>query len=195
MPSLKRPAMPTTTRISRGIRIKKNGYEARVKHAGGRETYRRFPLTTPLEVIDRWRTDERARGHWDFLSRLPEREPLLPRSPDGWCYLYALRAGTKVKIGRSVDPEERRSKLQTSSSEPLELLVATPCHAALEAAVHERFAHLRINQEWFELTDELALFIGRLQDGLNPAPGPGHRLADRGSLRSQRRSRADEPAR
>lgn len=90
------------------------------------------------------------------------------RSIDGWCFLYCIQREDLVKIGRAVDVPERLRTLQAAHPAPLLLRAAVPCHAALEGAVHRRFAHLRARGEWFYLEPELQAFIQRLTTGENP---------------------------
>jgi hypothetical protein len=92
----------------------------------------------------------------------------LPRSLDGWCYVYFLQAGPLVKIGRAVDVEDRVRRLQTMHPGPLQVVAAVPAHASLETAIQNRFRHLRRNGEWYVLEPELDQFIDRLRTGANP---------------------------
>lgn len=98
----------------------------------------------------------------------PRPAPTLPKSPDGWCYVYFLREGEAVKIGRAKDLKARYGTLATANRRGLELLVAVPAHAALEDALHKRFKYLRTNGEWFSLAPELVQFIEQLRTGTNP---------------------------
>jgi len=101
------------------------------------------------------------------LQLAPKVAPL-PRSEDGWCYVYFVSAGTAIKIGRALDPVTRVERLQVGHPDKLVLLAAVPAHASFEQAVHRRFAAGRLNGEWFELTADLSDFIKQLQTGVNP---------------------------
>lgn len=74
-------------------------------------------------------------------------------SPKGWAYAIAEAARPHyVKIGCSADPKRRLAGMQTSHSGVLEILWQAPGGAALEAALHERFAQRRVRGEWFDFT-------------------------------------------
>lgn len=143
-------------RVEPGIRSDQYGYEAYVDVGHKRVASKRFTLTTPLESIRAWREGERAR----HVRPLPVISPKgIKPSPSGWCYIYFMRCGHHVKIGRAVDVAQRFHALQTASTEPLELLAVVPGHAVFEGAIHIRFARLREQGEWFRLDDDLLLFI------------------------------------
>lgn len=92
----------------------------------------------------------------------------LRRSPDGWCYVYIIRQGELVKIGRAVDVNKRLKTLQTGNGRGFQVLATIPAHAVIEAAIQSRFAHLREHGEWFRLDPDLSTFIERAQQGANP---------------------------
>jgi hypothetical protein len=155
------------TRVEPGIRSDSMGYEAAVKVAG-RIISKRFPKNTSLAQMRRWRNEQETRMKYAALNGKAPAAKLLKRSPDGWCYLYVIMGENVVKIGRATNPNERLRELQTGHHIPLKLVAAVPAHADLEAAVHKKFAHLKMSGEWFGLTDALANFIERLQVGHNP---------------------------
>jgi uncharacterized protein YeeX (DUF496 family) len=64
-----------------------------------------------------------------------------------------------VKIGRSKNPEKRLKQLSTGSPYKLEIIKKIRGNENLEREIHDKFSHLRMNGEWFELTDELSEFI------------------------------------
>jgi hypothetical protein len=92
----------------------------------------------------------------------------LPRSPDGWCYIYFIQQGALVKIGRTVDVNKRLKTLQTGNSRGFNVLAAVPAHAVIESAIHARFKHLHEQGEWFRLDADLSAFIERAKQGVNP---------------------------
>lgn len=92
----------------------------------------------------------------------------LPRSLDGWCYVYFIQVGRCVKIGHAIDVEDRVRRLQTAHPASLHLLAAVPAHADLELAIQHRFRHLRQSGEWYAFEPELEEFIQRVRDGVNP---------------------------
>lgn len=65
----------------------------------------------------------------------------------------------RIKIGFAGEPEKRLRQLQTGSSSPLRLIGCIPGGQHLEAKLHNDFAHLRLDGEWFLATQELRGFI------------------------------------
>lgn len=92
----------------------------------------------------------------------------LRRSPEGWCYIYIIQQGELAKIGRTVDLDKRLKALQIGNGRGFQVRAAIPAHAAIEGAIHSRFAHLKEQGEWFRLAPDLERFIERLQQGANP---------------------------
>lgn len=79
---------------------------------------------------------------------------LLPNEgkPDDPRYIVYFAGGEEgpVKIGSTVDPENRMMHLQCGSPVKLRLLAAIPGGPALERAFHKALAHHRLHGEWFE---------------------------------------------
>ena len=72
----------------------------------------------------------------------------------GICYVYFIRAGEFIKIGRANDPYERMYQLQTGNPIKLELLEIRGYpdrQSALEAekTLHDYFEGVRTEGEWF----------------------------------------------
>lgn len=160
-------------RLDTGLRRDRWGWEAYVK-IHGQQFSKRFPADTPLNTMRLWRSQKRAEATGVLRGRIPKSfsaiKPLR-RSKDGWCYVYFIQDGDVIKIGRAVHPMERLQNLQTGHSNPLRLIAAIPTHASLEAAIHQRFAHLRSsNGEWFHLGPDLEFFIEQVREGKNPVP-------------------------
>lgn len=79
---------------------------------------------------------------------------------DGRCYVYFIAgAGTPIKIGMSNAPYERLAALQTAHWMRLEILALMEGGLELEVAMHQRFAALRLEGEWFARTPELERHI------------------------------------
>lgn len=99
-------------------------------------------------------------------ARTPAEDmPLFAAPSDGWVYFIEAVGLGRVKIGHSSDPERRMASLATGSAVPLRLLARMQGGRDLEAALHERFAGLRVagvREEWFTLGGDLREFIGRL---------------------------------
>lgn len=81
-----------------------------------------------------------------------------------------------IKIGHTAgNPHSRLSAFRTGNPRDMKLLVAIPGGAAEEAALHERFAALRVSGEWFRPDPRLIGFIEALQyayGSQQPKPEP-----------------------
>jgi len=100
-------------------------------------------------------------------------------------YVYFIqqvgKPETPIKIGYSSDPGRRISEVQIGSSEPLHFLCLFEGSIHDEARVHARFAHLRLQGEWFSPGSDLLDFINT-----NPGHYPGQATApDPGQLQLQ----------
>jgi hypothetical protein len=75
-------------------------------------------------------------------------------------YLVQGEMGGPIKIGRSNTKSlgSRIAALQTGY--PYQLKIVRLIEGDLEAELHSRFAHLRMNGEWFAPGDELLAFAG-----------------------------------
>ena len=69
-------------------------------------------------------------------------------------FVYFLRREWLVKVGFSTNPKRRISNLGGG-----DLLALMPGYLADERALHARFGHLRVHDEWFAYTQELAEYI------------------------------------
>lgn len=148
-----------------GVRKDRFGFEAYVK-VGKKQLSKRFPLTATMGQMQTWRTLtarelELSKEH--PIAALPTL-----KSMPGWCYIYFIRVGERVKIGRAKDVNRRLGELRPGSAQPLNLIAAVPSHGELESAIHEKFAKYRIQGEWFALSPELTAFIELLKRGVNP---------------------------
>ncbi len=76
-------------------------------------------------------------------------------------FIYFVRpvGGGNIKIGVSVDPYERLETLQNGSPVKLELIGYVAGSIADEAAMHQRFARMRLHGEWFSPEGELLSFL------------------------------------
>lgn len=65
-----------------------------------------------------------------------------------------------VKIGRAKDPKKRLAQLQTGNSNKLTLFaVVENVTPEYEFKLHKLMDHIRLEGEWFQLTDELIYFM------------------------------------
>ncbi len=60
-----------------------------------------------------------------------------------------------VKIGKSDNPRQRLSDLQTGNEDPLEIILELPGAEMVEQQLHAYFDGSRIRGEWFKETPEL----------------------------------------
>lgn len=89
------------------------------------------------------------------LRALPAAPPASPS------LVYFIQAGHDgpIKIGRSRSPLTRLQELQTGNAMQLRYCGAVEGGAALEQALHEHFASIRLTGEWFTPTPELVDYI------------------------------------
>lgn len=74
--------------------------------------------------------------------------------------VYFLNAGPFVKIGFSSSGVEKRvDELKTGCPFPIVIAGVIDGAQKLERELHKRFAHLRVNLEWFQGSPELLRFI------------------------------------
>lgn len=74
-------------------------------------------------------------------------------------YFIQSGVGGPIKIGSSITPHACLRQLQTGNPEALRLLVVIPGGDAEEKALHQRFADIRRDGEWFEPEARLLGFI------------------------------------
>lgn len=86
--------------------------------------------------------------------------PVVKRTPlpVGHC-VYFIRGGAFIKIGKTRDLNARLPGIQTSYPEPLEVLLAIGGGRNLEKALHQKFASLRAEGEWFRAEPNLLTYI------------------------------------
>ncbi|MFD0929638.1 GIY-YIG nuclease family protein [Methylophilus glucosoxydans] len=83
------------------------------------------------------------------------------RLSTGKAYVYFIEAVglTRVKIGYSASPESRLKQLTTGSPVTLRIHAKMPGNQAMEREIHSRFSHLKVENEWFHFTNEIAEYI------------------------------------
>lgn len=95
-------------------------------------------------------------------------------------YVYVIDTADRrlFKIGRSVDPEQRRRSLQTGHPSPLIMCASVECADAgfTESTLHRRFAEYRQSGEWFALDetrfDDLIQALPELSQSVPPPLPP-----------------------
>lgn len=95
----------------------------------------------------------------------PEPQPEPPQRRPSW--LYALRNGYIVKLGRSATPSVRLRDLNIVLAGRGKLLALVSEAVVSEREAHERWASLRVTGEWFRATPELLEWLAAL--GLDDA--------------------------
>lgn len=102
-----------------------------------------------------WETIDEAEWLEVLASILGDTAKEAEAGPDG--FVYILRAGEFVKIGRSRRLDNRIKTLKIQLPFPVEVLNAFPCENAAksERHLHEFFAKYRVNGEWFELPEKV----------------------------------------
>lgn len=78
---------------------------------------------------------------------------------EGRIYFIQAGLGGPIKIGYSLDPDHRLLQLQTGNSHQLRILLVIEGDKDHEAILHQRFAYLRTEGEWFEPGKELVKYI------------------------------------
>ncbi|WP_433530315.1 GIY-YIG nuclease family protein [Micromonospora sp. CA-263727] len=100
----------------------------------------------------------------------PDYPPDQPHRGPGVYFIVAFpdrfsdAAPDRIKIGRSSDVRRRLADLQTGNPGHLHLahVIYEPDadqRRAVEADLHDRFEHLRVNREWFHWIDDLHEYV------------------------------------
>lgn len=84
--------------------------------------------------------------------------PVVGRKDTG-SIVYFVRSGEALKIGMTSDLAQRLQTLQNASATRLVLLLTLPGDVKVERHYHAKFAHLRLEGEWFRAADELTRFL------------------------------------
>jgi hypothetical protein len=88
--------------------------------------------------------------------------PSVPITRNGIAGIYfasCRQNGYPIKIGYSKDIKGRIKELQTSVPWPLEVLATTTGDLSREIWLHGKFAHLRMQGEWFRREPDLVAYI------------------------------------
>ncbi len=73
-----------------------------------------------------------------------------------YVYLISDSKSYIYKIGISSNPIKRLKSLQTGNDKTLKLIKKVLCenYSKVETTLHNKYNHLKINGEWFELSEE-----------------------------------------
>lgn len=94
-----------------------------------------------------WAEVESEDAPGDPWTRVPDTAPL---EESGYYYFIHAPDVGMVKIGYSIDPEERLLSLQIGSPCKLYLIAKYPGDVEDERALHARFSSYRSHGEWFK---------------------------------------------
>lgn len=94
-----------------------------------------------------------------------------PRSREGYAYFIQADVGGPVKIGWTVDPENRLDALQCGHPYTLKVRSLHLADRGLEGRLHKQFAAHRLRGEWFEPTPEM-VEVGNVLLGGHRATAP-----------------------
>lgn len=105
-------------------------------------------------------------------------------------YLYFIKSGIYVKIGRSINPEKRLKELATGTPETPKLILVVPNKGHMEKSLHRCFKEWKTRErgEWFFLNDNIQEFIKFLVKEKSK-PKKREYPASRGNKRSSRNIR------
>lgn len=97
------------------------------------------------------KTPEKGRRNPLDCRTFPEMESV-------WTY-FVQREDTLIKIGYTASPRRRLTSLRSKFGQSLKALAIVPATVADEFETHQKFAHLRVEGEWFRPAPELWQFI------------------------------------
>lgn len=76
-------------------------------------------------------------------------------------FVYFIRCEERVKIGFSIQPMNRLTKVNADAPFPCQLLGFVAVDSFTEEALHARFSAHRVHGEWFAASDEVLDFIAQ----------------------------------
>ena len=92
---------------------------------------------------------------------------IAPCVKSGIYFVQAVGGSGLIKIGWSIDCDERLRALQIGSPVPLCILAIIPGTRRREQLLHEYWKHLRAHGEWFQPSPELLESIAQSQRMFN----------------------------
>jgi DNA-binding transcriptional MerR regulator len=111
---------------------------------------RKHAIAVWLRVTDEWKSRQAS---------------LLPGQPrHAQSVVYFIKAGDRIKIGRTTRLPARMDAIATSTPEKLEILLVVAGGDAEEKQVHALFSDDRIRGEWFRSSPRLTQFIAERRD-------------------------------
>jgi len=107
-------------------------------------------------------------GKWQHLNAAGIVESDIIRWDENWIplyerdgHVYFVESGEDgpIKIGWSQDVERRIAELQVANAHKLNLLGVVPGTMKNEGELHAKFAHIRMEAEWFQNTEEIHEYL------------------------------------
>jgi DNA-binding XRE family transcriptional regulator len=83
-------------------------------------------------------------------------------------FIYVMRSADRVKIGHSMKPDLRLSKVASDSPFPVKLISMFPGSQSDEAEIHAQFSCCRRHGEWFDVNGPLSAWIYALPIYVKP---------------------------
>lgn len=74
-------------------------------------------------------------------------------------YVYFLRVGSRIKIGRTIDLRARLTSLKTAISRPTRLTYVIRGDVRIEQRLHDLFAEDHVRGEWFRYSAAIKAWI------------------------------------
>lgn len=102
-------------------------------------------------------------------------------------FIKACGANPAIKIGVSADADKRLAQLQTGNHLELQLLGKVPVRDAdgLERSLHDHFADLRLEGEWFKFDERITRMMSALILHVESACPPYEQTEEGAKLRRQ----------
>lgn len=129
----------------------------------------RYPLEAVAEVWPLYWPGEDFQGEYERTLRARKPKPSTDGTRQKGRYripafpitgrVYFISGGDLIKIGYAKQPLKRLTSLKSGSPYELTLIASMAGSMALERHLHDRFADLRQNGEWFRADPKLLRFI------------------------------------
>jgi len=121
---------------------------------------------THVELEDLVEKDDVSEYEFDGLVESLKLWGVMPVTIKGCVYFIMSEENKEIKIGFTVGPVEKRlSSLQTAHPYKLQLLGTIPGTTEDEKSLHEQFANIRLQGEWFKPHVDLLAFVAVIFKG------------------------------
>lgn len=104
-------------------------------------------------------TDEEFAAFHEWLATKPTAQELAYLESNKGNYVYFARSGDRIKIGFTTNWPGRLRVLRTGAPELITQFIVIVGGLPREQELHAKFAHLRVNGEWFAAAPELDDFL------------------------------------